>query len=136
MGGMQDTGERFLDTLLRRDFAGLAVHLHPRVQLRALQPGGALVRMGARPVVERCESWFGTWDRFTVLSRSTSLIATRLSLAYHLSVSSNGDRREVAHQFFVDVVDERITVMDLLDSGFLPVPRGASPSRIPDEGEL
>src|SRR4051812_46428784 len=123
MGGMQDTGERFLDTLLRRDFASLALQLHPRVQLRVLQPGGALLRIGAVPVVERCESWFGRWDGFTVLSRRTSLVAPRLSLAYHLTVSACGDRREVAHQLFVDVVDERITVLDLLDSGFLTASR-------------
>src|SRR5215207_6018216 len=110
MAAEQDICERFLDALMTRDFAAVGDHLHTRVQLRALQPGGALVRMGAGPVVERCQSWFGAWDRFTVLARGTAVIGTRLRLAYHVAVSTNGDLREVAHQMFVDVVDDRIKV--------------------------
>lgn len=125
MDGEQDIGERFLDALLGRDFIDLAGHLHPRVHLRVLQPGGALVRMGAKPVIERCERWFSDWDRFTVLDRSSALVATRIHLAYHLVVSTSGDFREVAHEMFVDVIGKQINIIDLLDSGFLPLVRHA-----------
>lgn len=120
MGGPQDIGERFLDAWLARDFAGLGVHLHPRVQMRALRPGRAIVRMGAGPVVEQCRSWFGPWDRFTMLDRNATVVVTRVRLAYHLAVSKSSDLPEVAHQMFIDAVDDRINVIDLLDSGFLP----------------
>ena len=40
----QDSGERFLEALLSRDFDAMGAHLHPRVRLRVLQPGGAIVR--------------------------------------------------------------------------------------------
>jgi len=82
--------------------------------------------MGAGPVVEQCRSWFGDWDRFTVLDRKSTVVVTRVNLAYHLAVSTNGDLREVAHQMFVDVTDDKINVIDLLDSGFLPVTQRAS----------
>lgn len=121
MSPEQDTGDRFLDALLDRDFAGVAAQLHERVLLRALQPGGALVRVGVGPVVDRCQWWFGSWDRITVLDRRTVTVGSRLALTYQLAVGMNGGLCEVAHHMFVDVVDGRITVIDLLDSGFVPV---------------
>ena len=118
---MSETGDRFLDALLARDFHGLTLHLYPRVRFRALQPGGADVRMGARPVIERWESWFHDWDQFTVVVRSTAVVAHRLSLAYQVVVAKADDRREVAHRIFADVDHGRITAIDLLCSGFNPV---------------
>jgi hypothetical protein len=120
-GAMSETGDRFLDALLARDFHGLTLHLHPRVRFRALQPSGADVRMGARPVIERWESWFHDWDQFTVIVRSTAVVAHRLSLAYQLVVAKADDHREVAHRIFADVDHGRITAIDLLCSGFNPV---------------
>lgn len=124
MGRMEDTGEHFLDTLLNRDFAALGGHLDPRVRVRALQPAGAVGRSGVGPAVGLWDSWFDGWDRLTVLDRSTSVVASRLCLTYHLSVSTAADQREVAHQMVVDVAGGRITAVDLLCSGFLSRPRG------------
>jgi hypothetical protein len=44
-------------------------------------------------------------------------------MAYHLKVTADTDRREVAHQLLVDVADERIAAIDLLCSGFIETAR-------------
>jgi hypothetical protein len=119
MGGMDGTGERFLDRALGRDPAGMAELLHPRVRLRALQQGAAIMRLGAGAVVDQWSCWFGGWDRITVLDRHDAVVATRLGLGYHVAVSATGDDREVAHRVFLDVVDDQIVAVDLLCSGFL-----------------
>jgi SnoaL-like domain len=119
----QDTGDRFLEALLNRDFDAMGAHLHPRVRLRALQPGGAIVRVGANPVVARWAEWFGGWDRLTVVDYAVSPVASRLRMAYHFDVTADTDRREVAHQLLVDVTDERIAAIDLLCSGFIETAR-------------
>jgi hypothetical protein len=49
----------------------------------------------------------------------------------HLEVSADADRREVAHQPLVDVVDKRITAIDLLCSGFIEPP---DPTEVRDAG--
>jgi hypothetical protein len=55
--------------------------------------------------MDRWASRFGGWDRFTVIDRSASVVADRLSLAYQLGVAKADDHREVAHPMFVDVAD-------------------------------
>jgi hypothetical protein len=119
----QDSGELFLEALLNRDFDAMGAHLHPRVRLRVLQPGGAIVRVGAGQVVARWVEWFGGWDGLTVVDYAASPVASRLRMAYHLDVTADADRREVAHQLLVDVADERIAAIDLLCSGFIETAR-------------
>jgi hypothetical protein len=115
----QDSGNLFLRSLLNRDFDAMGQHLHPRVRLRALQPGSTIVRVGAGPVADRWAEWFEGWDQLTVVGFAASSIASRLRIAYHLDVTADTDHREVVHQLLVDVVEERIAAIDLLCSGFV-----------------
>jgi hypothetical protein len=63
------------------------------------------------------------WTASIVLSGGASVIPTRLSSSRRpVSVAAIGDH-QVAHQMFVDVVDEPIAVITLPCAGFLPVPR-------------
>jgi hypothetical protein len=119
----QDSADRFLEALLSRDFDAMRAHLHPRVRLRVLQPGGPIVRVGAGQVVARWAEWFGGWDGLRVVDYAASPVASRLRMAYHLDVTADADRREVAHQLLVDVAGERIAAIDLLCSGFIETAR-------------
>jgi hypothetical protein len=123
MGTAVETGERFLAAVLDRDTAALGRCLSARVRLRALEPGGAVVRTGAEAVAARWDEWLGGWDRLTVLHRRSWPVAgSRVCLSYHVVVDTAADRREIAHQIVVDVVGDRIVAVDLLCTGFLTGP--------------
>jgi hypothetical protein len=113
----------FLDALRRRDFEALAACLHPRVQLRALQPGDAVVCKGASAVTKRLEGWFGAWDEVETLRADAWEVAGRLALSYRFRVRSAGDIRDVEQQLYCDVTEQHIKAIDLLSSGFRPVPQ-------------
>lgn len=123
MGTAADIGERFLDAVLARDAGALGRCLSPQVRLRALEPAGAVVRTGARAVGARWREWLGGWDHVAVVDRRVWTVAdSRVCMSYHLVVHCAADRREVAHQMVVDVVRDRIVVVDLLCTGFRSPP--------------
>lgn len=112
---------QFLAAVRERDFKRLAGCLHPKVQLRALQPGDAVVRRGSSAVVERFVTWFGGWDDVQTVRTTSWDLAGRLALGYRLLVRGGGTAREVEHQLYCDLADGQLHGIDLLSSGFLPV---------------
>jgi hypothetical protein len=107
----------FLDALRRRDFPALAACLDPRVQLRALQPGGAVVRMGSGAVIDRFRGWFGSWDSVEAVRVGAWSVGAKLAMRYRFEVCSAGATYEIEQQLYCDLVGERIAAIDLLSSG-------------------
>jgi hypothetical protein len=123
MAASDEVAGLFLDAIRRRDFDALSGCLHPMVQLRALRPGDAVVRMGASAVTERLAGWFGGWDEAETLRADAWEVAGRLAIAYRIRVRSASGTREVEQHLYCDMTGQQITAIDLLCSGFRPVPQ-------------
>ena len=114
----------FMEVLHRRDFDGLTARLHPTVRLRALQPGDAVVRVGASAVTNRFSGWFGPWDEVDPLRADAWNVGGRVALAYRLRLRAADTTREVEQHLYCDLAGEQIAIIDLLSSGFLLFRKG------------
>lgn len=113
-------GMRFLTALRDRDFHALTLCLHPRVQLRALHPGDVAVRMGATAVGECFRTWLGDEGPATLLRAQTWEVGGRLVLAYRMRLGPAGAAAEVEQHLHCDVVNQRLTAIDLLSTDTSP----------------
>jgi hypothetical protein len=119
--GRRQVAARFLDAVHRRDLDGLGGCLHPRVQLRVLQPGDVVIRTGLAPVVDRFSRWFDRWERYEPVRATAWEIADLLGLEYRLRVTDARGVQEIEQQLYCGVADGRIGTIDLLSSGFQEV---------------
>ena len=106
----------FLEALRARDLDALTQCLHPRVQLRALHPGGAVVQMGAAAVAERFGAWLGGWDNVEFVRSEAWEAAGRLVMAYRVRLRDGHAVAEIEQHLHCDVVDRQLTAIDLLST--------------------
>jgi hypothetical protein len=71
--------------------------------------------------------WFGDVEEFEVISTSATMVGDRLRMSWQCNTRWAGEsfRRVVDQHAFAKIVDGRIAVMDLLCSGFRPLPAAA-----------
>jgi len=113
---MEPLGVSFLEALRVRDFEALASCLHPRVQLRALHPGSAAVRMGGPAVAACFRGWLGGGERADLVRASTWEVGGRLVVSYRMRLHREGVAVEVEQHLHCDVVDQRLGAIDLLST--------------------
>lgn len=125
-----DPGATLVAALAERDFDRLAGMLAPDVRMRALIPPGPVELSGAEPAAARFASWFGDSDGLELVRSGSDQIGDRLHVFYRLRVKRPGDTWKIIEQHLFCALDEgRITVLDLVCSGFRPEGEGADDPR-------
>jgi hypothetical protein len=116
-------GGLFLEALAERDFDRLADCFQPAATMRALLPRGPAEFVGVAQIVEAFRFWFGSAQGFEVLDGTVGDVGGRLHLGWRLRVhpTPRGDAgwHVIEQQAYLHA-DERIQVLDLLCSGFIP----------------
>ena len=97
------------------------------VRLRALLPRGPERQDGAADVVRRMRDWFEA-PAVELDDCRIAPVGDRWLLAYRLLVGEGPERTVVSQQCVCEVVDDRIHSIDLVCSGFRPLPN------LPNEG--
>ena len=110
----------FVESLAAQDFTALGECLDSEVQFRALIPPGSREASEADGTVEYMRRWFGVADRIELKFADVHPVGDRFSVRYAMRVHE--DRwYDVEQQAYCTVADGRISSMELLCSGFLPV---------------
>lgn len=124
---MQET-ERFLESLVARNFARLRGAFAEDAHARFLLPPGLEEYTDADSITRRVESWFGSASVFELTSSSEATIGRRERLSWSFDVVREEGRREVIEQVaFFTVGSAGIEKLDLVCSGFQPA-HGAAES--------
>jgi hypothetical protein len=124
----------FLDDLLKLDVAAARDRLHPRVHLRAVEPGSTLGHVGAAAVVADRARQLACWDHIDVLHRRVWRIADRLGLDLRLHLHHGAERWECEQRLYLDLEDGLIHRIDLLSSGCHRLSHGTATTS-PHRGE-
>jgi len=122
-----EIAERFLHALRVRDFQQIEACFHPEVRFRALVPPGVRDATGASEATSYLRRWFGDSDVHELLTSAADQVADRLHITYRFRTHDADGWFEVEQQAYSTIADGRIQEMDLLCSGFRPIPGPAAP---------
>ena len=112
--------ESFRDAILARDFPALEHSLAPKVDMRALLPGG-LREYGSRDeIVAAFEGWFAGAADFATEPRQAELIGTRVRVGWlaRLRFDEGAPLVVIEQTALVDVDEGVVYGIDLLCTGF------------------
>lgn len=129
----------FAQALADQDFVRLEACLDPEVHFRALLPSGLREREGAKRTADLFRGWFKGIARVTMLDSGVDPITHRAHLWYRLEeVYLDGETEVIEQNAFCEVKAGRISSMDLVCSGHLPVGPRPPSSRVRrfDAGDL
>jgi len=115
-------GERFVDALLAKDWRRVESLVAPQVDFRALTPGRPWEAAASKNLVEEVfQQWFEPTDEiYEVLDISTDRIVDRQRVVYRFRVRNQDGDYVCEQTAYFDEVDNRITKLRILCSGFLP----------------
>ncbi len=114
--------ERFLQALQARDFRQLEACFHPEVRFCGLTPNGLREGTGAAEAARYLRRWFGDADVHELLAAGANQVVDRLHITYRFRTHDAEGWFEVEQQTYSTLADGRIQAMDLLCSGFRPIP--------------
>jgi TusA-related sulfurtransferase len=112
----------FLRCLEAWDFERLAGCLAPQVTMRMLLPSGPGERHGRAEVRRAFEGWFGKAVALDTRRSERDEVGDRFRLAWAFRLQRDGGEEVIEQVAFCDVGAEGIERVDLLCSGFLPLP--------------
>jgi hypothetical protein len=117
----------FRDAMCVRDFSAAAGLLADNAVMRGLLPPRIIEATGPDEILGWLRKWFAEGDGFEVLDRGAETTAGRTRVTWRFRfdghpVTGDAGAHDIEQTAFVDVVDGRITAIDLLCSGFRPVP--------------
>jgi hypothetical protein len=113
------------DALCARDFSSVGALLADDAVMRGLLPPRVIEATGRDEILGWFTKWFAGGDGFEVLGRDDETTAGRTRVTWRFRfdghpVSGDAGTHEIEQTAFCDVVDGRVTRIDLLCSGFRP----------------
>ena len=113
----------------RRDPQWIADRLTAAVRLRALLPGGVVEAHGPVDVAACLCSVVADFDAIEVVESAAEDVADRLLVHYRLHLARATARWVCTQTAVCTTVDGRLSVIDLLCSGFRRIPAWTAPPR-------
>lgn len=113
-----DLAAGFVASLASKDYDALGRLLAQNLRFRMLLPSGPTTDCGGRAAVARIASWFADADPIVVEASASEEVGGRLALTYRLRVHRATGWQFIEQHLMLDVVDGRISAIDLLCSGF------------------
>ena len=120
-------GRAFVEALAVRDFEALRALLSEDIRFRMLLPSGPQQEDGAASTAGRFISWFGDAGELELQASTVDYVADRIAVSYRFRVRDLNGWRLIEQHLVVDVADDgRMQAIDLLCTGFRPLPEPAS----------
>jgi hypothetical protein len=113
---------QFLDALTRRDFGALETCLECDVRFRALVPCMPCEEGDFAAAMANFRSWFCVDEPVEFVDAAIGQVGTRMYLRWRAvrGVASDPDAFQVVEQHAFATVADRISVLEVLSSGFCP----------------
>ena len=134
---MLTMGRTFVRALAARDFGAVQATLADDVRFRMLLPRGPDEVRGAGAAAETLAAWFGSARALDLEASAVDRVADRLCVSYRLRVRREEGWRRIEQCLFAAVGEGgRMETIDLLCSGFRPLPEPAAGVHRFDAGDL
>jgi hypothetical protein len=114
-------GERFLESLARRDFDGMACCLGPDLRFRALLPPRDVDVTGPEAALAEFRRWFGDEsEQLELVDSTVEEVGARLYMKWRIRMTQAADpaTSRVVEQHAYATVGDGIETLSLLCSGF------------------
>ena len=123
----RDRGRAFVVALAGQNFEALRALLSQDVRFRMLLPTGPKQEDGAASTAGRFSGWFGDADELELQASTVDYVADRLAVSYRFRLHDPDGWQLIEQHLVVDVADDgRMQAVDLLCSGFRPLPEPAT----------
>jgi hypothetical protein len=119
-----NVAEELIDALAAQDFERVKRCLAPDVDFHAVVPstGSFRERAGAAETANQLRLWLGDADPLELLESSVTPVADKLRLSYRFAAFEDEQWHVVEQQAYAVVGEHGIEKLDLVCSGFRPVP--------------
>jgi len=120
---VEQLGERFVRALAEKDAAVLKQVLRPDLDFRAMTPGSFWEATEVDTIVDETMlgQWFSPQDRITeVLELEHGCVGARARVRYRFKVVSPDGSYLVEQLAYYETVDDRISWLRIICSGYLP----------------
>ena len=117
-------GRRLIDGIVAHDWAAIADCFEPDARLRAVVPqeNPFRDRVGAQEAADQIRRWFGDADVTELVSSSVEPMGDRVHVAYRIHEHEPDGWYLVEQQAFITPGEGGIAFLNLVCSGFRPVP--------------
>ncbi len=119
-------GEGWIGAITGANYSSLARWVNPEVHCRLVTPRRIYEVDGIESLIEKIRGWFQDVTSFHLLQTQIQPVGERLGISYRLLIEEKGRFYQVAQQVFTSFSDGAIMQLDLLCSGFQPVPEQKS----------
>jgi translation initiation factor IF-1 len=122
--GLSDTsiGERFVRSLLAKDWSDVEDVMDPAIDFRGLTPDSAWEASSAKNLISSVfQVWFEPSDDIEIVAVSTDLISTRSRIVYRFRVRNEAGDYVCEQTAYYDETKGKIMNLRILCSGFLKI---------------
>jgi len=118
------TGQAFIDAIVAHDWDRVAACFEPGARFRALVPHDDPLRdrLGPAEAAAQVRRWFGDADVTELLSSTVERVGDRIHIAYRIHEHEPDGWYLVEQQAYITPGTTGIAFMNLVCSGFRPVP--------------
>lgn len=120
MNSDEELASKLIEGILGADAGLIGACFAQNARLRALIPPGPVERNGAGAAGELIASWFIDCDPLTMVNSEVGRVADRLHVSYRLDGTEAETDFTVQQQVYAEVIDDHMTDVTLLCSGFRP----------------
>jgi hypothetical protein len=119
-----ELGHRLIDGIVAHDWQAIAACFDPGARFRAVVPNENPFRdrVGGKEVAAQFQRWFGDADVTELLDSTVERVEDRVHLAYRIHEHEPDGWFVVEQQAYITPGDRGIAYMNLVCSGFRPVP--------------
>jgi len=119
-----ELGRRLIDGIVAHDWSGIQDCFEPDARLRAVVPqeNPFRDRVGGQEAADQIRRWFGDADVTELVSSSVEPVGDRVHVAYRIHEHEPDGWYLVEQQAYIAPGDRGIAYLNLVCSGFRPVP--------------
>ncbi len=115
-------GEEWIQALIEKDFQRLREICQPDVHSQLITPSRVHTLANAPDLTQKVEQWFGACDSIQKVQSRIAMVGEKLAIFYRLAMEENGEPYTAEQQLYCSIRDGQISQLNLLCSGFQPVP--------------
>lgn len=120
----REIGEGWARAIKTRRFERIADLCRPSVRSRLMWPDGYVSFESAEDLAARIGQWYAESDPIEIQALQVEPVGDKVSISYRLTLRERGEWLEVEQQIFGMVKGGLLTQLDLMCSGFRPIPSG------------
>lgn len=128
----REVGEGWAHALETKDFVRIAHFCQPDVRSRLLWTDHFATLESADALVSQLRQWFEESDPIQIQKVQIEPVGDKVAISYRLTLREREEWLEVEQQIFATLNDSLLDRVDLLCSGFQPIPKGGPTAKQAD----